>query len=74
MVPPAAIEVQAVTDTQAITIPEPYLLPQKINEAYGRRDNLNKSQWGTAAHASSAQFKSLSACKGKPKAKRWDRK
>lgn len=64
-------EVEAVTDTSGVTVPNPFLQPLKVNEIHGRRKRAEKSQWGVAAHASSASFKSISE-KGKPKARRWD--
>jgi aromatic amino acid aminotransferase I / 2-aminoadipate transaminase len=77
MAPPSAIEPTAVTDTQAVTLPPPTTLPQKINDRYYRRrtaDNDHpKSQWGVAAPATSAQFKRPNATSiSKPKAHRWD--
>jgi len=78
MTPPAAIHVEAVSDTQGVTIPEPTVLPQKINNYYFRdsskpRDHGPKSQWGTAAPSASSQFKSPhSRAINKPKSKRWD--
>lgn len=70
---PSAIEVEAVTDTSGITIPNPLTVPIKSNEIYGRRRKADKSQWGTAAPANSANFRHRSY-DDKPKAKRWDRK
>jgi aromatic amino acid aminotransferase I len=76
MVPPSAIEVEGVTDTQGITLPEPTTLPLRINDVHGRRktsgDNT-KGGWGVAAPCTSAQFKfpGLST-KRRLKAKRWD--
>jgi aromatic amino acid aminotransferase I / 2-aminoadipate transaminase len=80
--PPSAIDNEpptAETDTTGLTLPPPTTLPSKINDRYYRRRtldaNLPSSQWGVAAPATSAQFKSpaeLAAAKTKPKAKRWD--
>lgn len=71
--PPAAIEVKAVTDTTAVTIPNPFTAPLKTNELYGRRRKTEKSQWSVAAPANSANFQ-LQKHDHKPMAKRWDRK
>ncbi|KAF2675222.1 PLP-dependent transferase [Microthyrium microscopicum] len=74
MAPPAAIEVEAMTDTQSISQSTPTTFPHKTESFYRRRaptDNEPKSQWGTAAPATSAQFKH-SSTKGKPLARRWD--
>ena len=73
MSPPSAIEVEAITDTQGVTVPDPFLIPVKVNEVRGRRKIHAKSQWGVAAHATSDQFKHSSGLKNKPMAKRWDR-
>src|ERR1700712_2055027 len=77
--PPSAMDPNAIEDTHAYTIPQPTSLPQKINDRYYRRrtsaHNLPHTQWITAAHSTSTQFKSpyaLQADKSKPKAKRWD--
>ena len=71
--PPAAIEVEAVTGTTAVTIPDPFTAPLKTNELYGRRRKTEKSQWGVAAPVNSANFQ-LQKHNHKPMAKRWDRK
>ena len=71
--PPAAIEVEAVTDTTAVTIPNLFTAPLKTNELYGRRRKAEKSQWGVAAPVNSANFQ-LQKHDPKPMAKRWDRK
>lgn len=80
MAPPAAIQVEAVSDTQGVTLPDPTssALPHKSNHIYFRdvkapRDHGPSSQWGTAAPSSSSQFKSpYSSETKKPRAKRWD--
>jgi hypothetical protein len=71
--PPAAIEVEAVTDTTAVTISDPFTAPLKTNELYGRRRKTEKSQWGVAAPVNTANFQ-LQRHDLKPMAKRWDRK
>ncbi|KAF2013370.1 PLP-dependent transferase [Aaosphaeria arxii CBS 175.79] len=71
MAPPAAIEVEAVTDTTGVTLPNPLAAPLKSNEIYGRRRKTDKKQWGVAAPSNSAHFRHGS-CDHKPKAKRWD--
>ncbi|KAF1992113.1 aromatic amino acid aminotransferase 1 [Aulographum hederae CBS 113979] len=73
MSPPSAIDidVEAVTDTQGITIPDPLQLPLRANEIFGRRKKTEKSQWGVAAPSSSAKFKA-DVGSGKPMARRWD--
>jgi aromatic amino acid aminotransferase I len=71
--PPAAVDVAGITDTQATTIPDPFSLPLRSNEIYGRRKKSLASQWGVAASAKSSSFKHATL-KKKPKAKRWDRK
>jgi aromatic amino acid aminotransferase I len=73
MAPPGPIEVESVTDTTGVTNPDPFSLPVRTNEICGRRRKTEKSQWGVAAPASSANFKSNNSFKSKPKAKRWDR-
>jgi len=73
MAPPSAIDVEAVTDTTGVTFPDPFKLPLKVNEIYGRRKKSGKAQWGTAAPSNSDQFK-WDAGQKKNKAKRWDRK
>jgi len=74
MSPPAAIvEVEGVTDTAGVTLPDPLSVPIKINEIYGRRRKTEKSQWGVAAPADSAKFKHHPQ-DHKPRAKRWDRR
>ena len=71
--PPAAIEeVEALTDTEGTANLDPFLLPLKVNQIDGRRKKYEKSQWGTAASSCSAQFKSSTPFKNKPRAKRWD--
>ncbi|KAF2786405.1 aromatic amino acid aminotransferase 1 [Melanomma pulvis-pyrius CBS 109.77] len=71
MAPPSAIEVQAVTDTSGVTIPDPLSAPVKSNEINGRRKKTVKGQWGTAAPADSVNFRQRSH-EHKPKARRWD--
>jgi aromatic amino acid aminotransferase I len=73
MVPPAAIEVSAETDTTGVTIPDPLTAPIMSNDILGRRKKTNKSQWGVAAASDTASFRQKSYS-NKPKAKRWDRK
>jgi aromatic amino acid aminotransferase I len=72
MAPPAAIEVEAITDTAGIAIPDPLSMPIKSNEILGRRKKTNRGQWGTAAPSDTSNFR-LKSYEGKPKAKRWDR-
>lgn len=72
MSPPAAIEVEAVTDTTGVTIPNPLSVPVKSNELNGRRRKTDKSQWGVAAPCDSVHFRQRNY-DHKPKAKRWDR-
>ncbi|KAF2836494.1 PLP-dependent transferase [Patellaria atrata CBS 101060] len=71
MAPPSATEVDAVTDTQGVTLPDPLTAPITANDAYGRRKKYQKSHWGVAAPAHSDMFKSPRQMT-KPKAKRWD--
>jgi aromatic amino acid aminotransferase I len=73
MSPPCAIEVEAITDTEGYTVPDPFFLPLKVNEIRNRRKIHQRSQWGVAAPSSSDQFKHIPGLKNKPKAKRWDR-
>lgn len=73
MSPPAAIDVAGITDTQATTIPDPFSLPLRSNEIYGRRKKTLAGQWGVAAPARSSSFKHANSLKTKPRAKRWDR-
>jgi aromatic amino acid aminotransferase I / 2-aminoadipate transaminase len=70
--PPAAIEVEALTDTEGTTTLDPFALPLKVNQVHGRRKKQDKAKWGVAAPSSSAQFKSTTSLKNKPKSKRWD--
>lgn len=72
MAPPSAIEVEAVTDTTGITLPNPLNVALKSNEISGRRRKADKSQWGTAAPSTSASFRH-DDYSDRPKAKRWDR-
>ncbi|KAH7124002.1 aromatic amino acid aminotransferase 1 [Dendryphion nanum] len=71
MAPPSAIEVEAVTDTSGVTLPNPLSVPVKTNEILGRRKKTDKSQWGVAAPCASVNFRHRSY-DHKPKAKRWD--
>ncbi|KAI9806945.1 MAG: Aromatic/aminoadipate aminotransferase 1 [Piccolia ochrophora] len=64
--PPSAIDVVGLTDTQAITLPDPL----SINGVSARRAKAGKLSWGTAAYTTSDFYKTPSH--GKPKAKRWD--
>ena len=73
MSPPSAIEVEAVTDTSGVTIPDPLSAPLKSNEISGRRKKAPKSQWVVAAHADSINFRQRPN-DHKPKARNWDRK
>jgi aromatic amino acid aminotransferase I len=72
MAPPSAIEVEAVTDTSGVTIPNPLMAPIKSNDILGRRTKADKRQWGVAAPSDTSKFR-LGNYEGKPKAKRWDR-
>lgn len=65
---PHSIEIEAVTDTEAILIPDPVLAT--TDTVLARRAKAGKLIAGTAASTSSDFFKSPSS--GKPKAKRWD--
>ncbi|KAF1959218.1 PLP-dependent transferase [Byssothecium circinans] len=71
MAPPAAIEVEAVTDTTAVTLPNPLSAPIHSNEILGRRKKVDKKHWGIAAPSDSKNFR-LENYEGKPKAKQWD--
>ncbi|KUJ23980.1 PLP-dependent transferase [Mollisia scopiformis] len=66
MAPPSAIDIEGVTDTEAIAIPDPL----SINGIASQRLKAGRLIAGTAAGTSSSQFKSPTI--GKPKAKRWD--
>jgi len=72
MAPPSAIEVEAITDTSAITMPDPLSAPIKSNDILGRRQKSDRRQWGVAAPADTSHFR-LKSYEGKPKARRWDR-
>jgi aromatic amino acid aminotransferase I / 2-aminoadipate transaminase len=72
MSPPAALEVEAVTDTIGVTKPYALSKPIKSNEINGRRRKTEKTQWVTAAHADSASFRHRNY-DDRPLAKRWDR-
>lgn len=72
MAPPAAIEVQGVSDTTGIIIPDPLSVPIHSNEILGRRRKSEKSHWGTAAPCDTVNFR-IKSYAGKPKSKRWDR-
>lgn len=54
MAPPTAIDIEAVTDTQAIVLPDPLT----INGVSARRAKAGKLVAGTAAFTSSDFFKS----------------
>jgi hypothetical protein len=88
MAPPTAIDVEAVTDTEAIVMPDPLT----VNGVSARRAKAGKLIAGVAAATSSDQFKTPvsipplthvfglakqvsneSQSTWKPKAKRWDR-
>ncbi|KAF2459894.1 pyridoxal phosphate-dependent transferase [Lineolata rhizophorae] len=69
--PPGPMEVDAVTDTQGVTIPDPLTRPIRSNEILGRRKAPPKTQWGVAAAAHSSSFRQ-GPSEGKPKARRWD--
>jgi aromatic amino acid aminotransferase I len=71
MSPPSAIDVdvQAIDDTTAITIPNPLTL----EDVTARREATGKLIAGVAAVANVEQFKGDKHHKHKPKAKRWDR-
>jgi hypothetical protein len=88
MAPPTAIDVEAVTDTEAFVIPDPLT----VNGVSARRAKAGKLIAGVAAATSSDQFKTPvsiplpnqvlglaqqvtdeSQATWKPKAKRWDR-
>jgi hypothetical protein len=72
MSPPSAIDVdvQAIDDTTAITIPNPLTL----EDVTARREATGKLIAGVAAVANVEQFKGDRHHNHKPKAKRWDRK
>ncbi|KAF2084019.1 PLP-dependent transferase [Saccharata proteae CBS 121410] len=69
--PPGAVDVEAVTDTTGLTLPNPLETPMRINDIHGRRKKTDKAQWGTAALASSDKFRAYEH-DHKPKAKCWD--
>ncbi|KAL8640091.1 MAG: hypothetical protein Q9228_002949 [Teloschistes exilis] len=66
MAPPSALEVEALTDTQAATLVESL----GINGVKARRNKAPPVSIAVATYASSEMFKGPSC--GKPKAKRWD--
>ena len=72
MSPPSAIDVdvQAIDDTTAVTIPNPLTL----EDVSKRREATGKLIAGVAAVANVEQFKGEKQHSHKPKAKRWDRK
>ncbi|KAJ5032831.1 uncharacterized protein L3040_009422 [Drepanopeziza brunnea f. sp. 'multigermtubi'] len=70
MAPPAAVGVEALTDTEAITVIIPDPATATVQDIAARRTKAGKLVAGTAAYSSSDFFKSSVA--GKPKAKRWD--
>jgi aromatic amino acid aminotransferase I len=72
MAPPSATEVEAVTDTTGVTLPDPLSMNMKSNEINGRRRKTVKGQWGVAAPADSVNFRQKEHGH-KPMAKRWDR-
>lgn len=72
MAPPGAIEVEAITDTQGVTLPNPLTAPVKENDIYGRRRKTEKSAWGIAAPTDSDKYRQQNY-DDKPMAKRWDR-
>ena len=55
MAPPSAIDIEAVTDTQAIVIPDPLT----VNGVSARRAKAGKLIAGVAAYTSSDHFKAL---------------
>jgi aromatic amino acid aminotransferase I len=55
MAPPTAIDIEGVTDTQAIVLPDPLT----VNGVSARRAKAGKFSYGTAAFTSSDFFKSL---------------
>lgn len=71
---PEQIDVKAVTDTQCITYPESYMLRRRIKQTNVGGNDTDKSQWGVAAVTHSDRFKTPGLDKGKPQAKKWDRK
>lgn len=72
MAPPGAIDVDAITDTTGVTLPDPLSVPVKQNDIYGRRRKSEKSAWGVAAPADTMKYRQKSY-EDKPMAKRWDR-
>jgi hypothetical protein len=66
--PPSAIEVEGVRDTEGIPLIQQ---PLSINGFTARREKAGRLVAGTAAYTSSDFFKGPT--EGKPKAKRWDR-
>ncbi|KAL1383841.1 aromatic amino acid aminotransferase 1 [Phyllosticta capitalensis] len=68
---PHNVEVEAITDTTGVPLPDPLTAAMPINDIRGRRKKAEKTTWGVAAPASSERFKSYSHTH-KPKAKRWD--
>ncbi|KAF3043292.1 Aromatic/aminoadipate aminotransferase 1 [Didymella keratinophila] len=71
MAPPSAIDVSAVSDTTGVTLPNPLTAPVQSNDIYGRRKKTDRSQWGTAAPANTANFR-LRSHAHKPKAKSFE--
>ena len=53
MAPPSAIDVQGVSDNQAVTFSDPL----SVNGVFTRRAKAPKMSGGLAAHASSDMFK-----------------
>ncbi|KAF2869451.1 pyridoxal phosphate-dependent transferase [Massariosphaeria phaeospora] len=68
---PSAIDVEAVTDTSGVTLPDPLSAPIKSNDILGRRRKTEKGQWGIAAPSNTVNFRQKSY-EHKPKARRWD--
>ncbi|KAI9720010.1 MAG: hypothetical protein M1812_003136 [Candelaria pacifica] len=69
MVPPSAIDVEAISDTTSIVFPDPLT----VNGVSSRRAKAGMLNGGVAASTNSDLFKSPTN-RTKPKAKRWDHK
>jgi aromatic amino acid aminotransferase I len=69
MAPPSAVDVQAIDDTTAVTIPN-HLTLQDVSK---RREANGRLVAGVAAVANVEQFKGEKQHLHKPRAKRWDR-
>jgi aromatic amino acid aminotransferase I / 2-aminoadipate transaminase len=71
------VQVQAVTDTQGVAVPDPVITKTAsnpiftIDDVFPHRQTSNPVSTGVAAFSSADLFKSKGAFK-KPKAKRWD--